>query len=149
MRAMIQRVSHASVEVNKTTVSSINKGILLLMGFHKEDTSQSFQYVINKTINARIFNDEKDIMNKSLIDIDGELLVISQFTLYGDLRKGRRPSYSEAMGPVDAEKLYNLFIEEVKTCYNRSSSGIFGADMKVSLINDGPVTLMLDSTRSF
>ncbi len=149
MRAVIQRVACASVEVDNKMVSSIKEGLLALVGFHHEDDESDCDYIINKIFNLRILGDDNDLMNLSLLDCEKELLVVSQFTLYGDARKGRRPSFSEAMPPDRALQFYNNFIELCKLRYNRVVSGVFGADMKVNIVNSGPVTILLDSTRLF
>lgn len=150
MRAVIQRVSSASVTVNCETTGKINAGILVLLGIHKEDTPKDIQWMVNKIINLRIFEDEHGKMNDSLLDTGGAMLIVSQFTLYGDCRKGRRPGYSNAAPPDKAKKLYEQFIDTVQQTNNiPTASGIFQAHMDVSLVNDGPVTLLLDSTKLF
>ena len=149
MRAVVQRVEKASVEVDGKTVSSIGAGLLALVGFHRDDTSDDCEYIINKILNLRIFEDDGRMMNLSLLECGRELLIVSQFTLYGDARKGRRPSYSDAMPPDAAREFYQNFLELFKSRYDRTQSGIFGVDMKVSLVNSGPVTIMLDSRRLF
>ncbi len=149
MRAVIQRVKNASVKVNSETVGSIGTGLLVFLGITHDDNSKDCEWISDKIINLRIFEDENDKMNLSLKDISGNVLLISQFTLYGDARKGRRPSYSDAADPKMAEPLY----EECGTMMEKLgvavSYGIFGADMKVELLNDGPVTLLLDSKKNF
>ncbi|MCU0821360.1 MAG: D-aminoacyl-tRNA deacylase [Spirochaetes bacterium] len=149
MRAIVQRVDKASVEVDGKPVSAIGAGILALAGFHRDDTADDSEYIISKILNLRIFEDDKNAMNLSISGIEGEILIVSQFTLYGDARKGRRPSYSDAMPPDAAQVFYQKFLELFKSRYERIQSGIFGADMKVSLVNSGPVTIMLDSGRLF
>ncbi len=151
MRAVLQRVSSASVTVDGTTTGAIGRGILLLLGAGHDDTQKDRDYIFEKTINMRIFPDEEGKMNRSLLDIEGELLVISQFTLYGDARKGRRPSFMAAMHPEPAEALYESFLEVARERLgqDRVAAGIFGADMKVSLVNDGPVTILLESQKAF
>lgn len=147
MRAVIQRVTHASVNVGNETVGSIGKGMLLLLGVGEGDTEDDLKYIAKKSVELRFFEDENEKMNKSVIDINGEMLIISQFTLYGDCRKGRRPSFDEAMEPRAAEELYEKFIDLVGSFGVKTAHGIFGADMKVTLLNDGPVTLLLDSKK--
>lgn len=149
MRAVIQRVMKAFIEVDNEVVASIGEGILALVGFSREDTSREMEYIANKILQLRIFNDKDKLMNLSLLDIHGELLVASQFTLYGDARKGRRPSYSNAMPPDKAVQFYSDFLEICKLRYEKIKWGIFQADMKISLINSGPVTILLDSSRLF
>lgn len=149
MRAVIQRVKNASVVVDGDTIAQINKGLLVLLGVTHEDTSKDVDYILDKTIGLRIFEDENDKMNLSLTDIGGELLVVSQFTLYGDCRKGKRPSFTNAAKPELATKLYEEFIQKAKDKEITVQTGEFGADMKVSLLNDGPVTIVLESDRSF
>ena len=151
MRAVIQRVSHASVSVDGEVKGDITRGILILLGAGQEDSEQDLKYILDKTINLRIFPDEQGKMNLSLRDIQGELLIISQFTLYGDARKGRRPSFVQALHPDPAEKLYEEFISRAQQIEElvKVASGVFGADMKVDLLNDGPVTILLDSHKNF
>ncbi|HNR88789.1 MAG TPA: D-aminoacyl-tRNA deacylase [Spirochaetota bacterium] len=148
MRAVLQRVLSASVTINGEVVSAIGPGMLALVGFRRGDTDDDMAYLIDKTLGVRIFDDERGVMNRSLAEIDGELLVVSQFTLYGDARKGRRPSYSEAMPPDEARVLYDAFLRRCRERHPRVCGGVFGADMKVALVNDGPVTILLDSSRN-
>ena len=143
MKIVVQRVSKASVEVDKKVVGQIDKGLMLLVSFTQTDTEKNIDWMINKVLNLRIFDDESGIMNKSVLDINGSILSISQFTLYGDANKGNRPSYINALNGEEAVKLYNLFNEKLKN-HIKVETGIFGADMKVSLINDGPVTILLE-----
>ena len=143
MRIVVQRVSKASVEVDKKIVGQIDKGLMLLVSFTQTDTDNNIDWMINKVLNLRIFDDESGIMNKSVLDINWSILSISQFTLYGDANKGNRPSYINALNGEEAVKLYNLFNEKLKN-HIKVETGIFGADMKVSLINDGPVTILLE-----
>ncbi len=145
MRALVQRVSEASVEVNHTIVGQIGKGILVFLGVHEDDTETNADYLANKVIQLRIFPDSEGKMNLSLRDICGEMLIVSQFTLYGDTRKGNRPSYSQAARPEVAVRLYDYFVKMSAEHGISVSTGIFQADMKVRLINDGPVTLFLAS----
>jgi D-tyrosyl-tRNA(Tyr) deacylase len=146
MRFVIQRVSKAQVIVDKSVVGKINKGFVVLIGVTHSDTKEIADVLIKKLMNLRVFSDDNDKMNLSLNDVnDGELLLISQFTLYADCKKGNRPSFIQAAKPVPAEKLYNYIIEKCKETGINVQTGIFGADMKVELINDGPVTIILDS----
>ena len=142
MRVVIQRTLESSVEVDNKIVGQIKNGLTLLVGFGKNDSSKEIDYMVNKIINLRIFNDEKNVMNKSLLQVGGEVLSISQFTLYADTSRGRRPSYFNARSA--ASYLYDEFNEKLKKHVN-VETGIFGADMKVSLINDGPVTIILET----
>ena len=148
MRALIQRVSNAKVSINGSEASIINHGLLLFLGIEKEDTKEDLKWLVNKIINLRIFNDLNGVMNVSLLDSKGELLVISQFTLIASSKKGNRPSYVRAAKHDLAIPLYESFI---KLCEEKLpgkvKSGVFGADMKVELSNEGPVTLILDSKR--
>lgn len=146
MRAVLQRVKNASVEIDGKINGQINDGLLILLGVGNGDTSEHASVLASKTANLRIFCDENDKMNLSLLDIGGEALVISNFTLYADSRKGRRPNFVNAAPPDIAEKLYEDFMQMlVDNGVKRVESGIFGADMKVSLLNDGPVTIILDT----
>lgn len=149
MRAVIQRVKRASVAVNGKGVSEIGKGLLVFLGVAHEDTRADLDYLANKTANLRIFEDDDGKMNRSLLDIGGEALVVSQFTLYGDCRKGRRPSFIEAARPEKADALYQEFIHSLTQMGVGVKAGVFQAMMDVELINDGPVTMLLDSGRSF
>ena len=147
MRAIIQRVSNASVSVDGEVVSSISRGLLMLVGFHKEDTVSDSDYIISKSTGLRIFEDAAGLMNLSVSDIAGEILVVSQFTLYGDSRKGKRPSFSTSMPTEQALLFYDTFISRFKDNFCSLQCGVFGADMEVSLVNSGPVTIMLDSSK--
>ena len=149
MRAVVQRVTSSSVLVNENVIGEIGIGFNVLIGICKDDTLEDLNYIKDKIINLRVFHDENDKMNLSLLDIKGEILIISQFTLYGDCRKGRRPNFMEAQGGIDAKKLYEEFLELIKTSNLKVESGEFGADMKVQINNDGPVTILLDSKRTF
>ena len=149
MRAVVQRVTSSSVSVDEKIIGEIGSGFNVLIGISKDDTLEDLKYIKDKIINLRVFHDENDKMNLSLLDIKGEILVISQFTLYGDCRKGRRPNFMEAQSGIDANKLYEEFLELIKTSNLKVESGEFGADMKVQINNDGPVTIMLDSKRNF
>ena len=149
MRAVVQRVTYSSVEVEGVIVGEINKGFNVLLGISKDDTEEDMKYIKDKIINLRIFSDENDKMNLSLLDIQGELLLISQFTLYGDARKGRRPNFMNALGGEEAKSFYDKFVEIMKETGLKVETGIFGADMKVDIKNDGPVTILLDSSKNF
>ncbi len=149
MRAVIQRVDRACVKINHQELSSINEGILVLLGVEKEDTEADADYILGKTINLRIFEDEQDKMNRSLLDINGSMMVVSQFTLLGDCIKGRRPSFVNAEEPARANKLYEYFIKEAKEKVKSLATGKFQEMMKIELVNNGPVTILLDSRKSF
>lgn len=144
MRVLVQRVISSKVEVNKNITGKIDNGLLLFVGFTNYDTSKEVDYMVNKVINLRIFDDENGIMNKSLLDVNGSILSVSQFTLYADTKKGNRPSYINALNGDKAINLYKEFNEKLKNKGINIQTGLFGADMKVSLINDGPVTIMLE-----
>jgi D-aminoacyl-tRNA deacylase len=145
LKAVIQRVTSAEVVVDEVVTGSINAGLLVLFGAQDGDTEQELTWLLNKILNLRIFSDEAGKMNHSVLDIGGALLVVSQFTLFGDCRKGRRPSFGQAAEPEIANHLYEKFCEQVETAGVKCERGIFAADMKVSLTNDGPVTLVLDT----
>lgn len=145
MKFVIQRVTHASVDVDGTTVGKINTGFLVLIGVGKDDTTAEADKLIKKMTGLRIFADENGKTNLSLKDVNGELLLISQFTLYADCRKGNRPSFIDAGEPKKAEEIYEYIIAECKKTVPVVERGIFGADMKVSLCNDGPFTIILES----
>lgn len=146
MRLVVQRVKESNVKVDNKIVGLINKGFLVLLGIKSTDTKKDADYLVRKLVNLRIFSDENDKMNLALKDVNGELLIISQFTLYGDCKKsGNRPSFSDSAKPDIAIHLYEYFVEECKKKIPVVQTGIFGADMKVTLLNDGPVTLILDS----
>ncbi|MGL4453389.1 MAG: D-aminoacyl-tRNA deacylase [Sarcina sp.] len=149
MRAVVQRVTSSQVVVDGQIVGKINKGFNVLLGISKEDTLDDLKYIKDKVIGLRVFEDENGKMNLSLKDVGGELLLISQFTLYGDCRKGRRPNFMAAQGGEKAKKLYETFVEMCKEEDLKVETGIFGADMKVSIENDGPVTLLLESNKTF
>ena len=144
MRVLVQRCTHANVTVDNKIVGSIDSGLMLLVGFTQTDTIENIKYMVDKVINLRIFDDEDGVMNKSLLDVSGSILSVSQFTLYADASKGRRPSYVGALSGNDATKLYDKFNELLKEKNIHVETGIFGADMKVELINDGPITIMLE-----
>lgn len=146
MRIVIQRVKNASVTIDNEVKSVISTGMLLLLGIEPEDTEQDIEWLVNKTANLRIFPDESDVMNRSILDVAGEALVISQFTLFASTKKGNRPSYIRAAKPDVAIPLYNRFVQRLEEKLGQPvGTGIFGADMKVALINDGPVTIIIDS----
>ena len=149
MRAVVQRVINARVEIKKRISGEIGKGLLIFLGVGDIDTEKDCEYLVNKIINLRVFPDENDLMNLSLLDIHGAALVVSQFTLLGDCRKGRRPSFAKAARPEDAKQLYNYFIKLLKQKGIEVSTGEFQEVMEVHLINDGPVTLLLDSRKEF
>jgi D-tyrosyl-tRNA(Tyr) deacylase len=146
MKAVVQRVSEASVLINGTINSQISEGILILLGISDNDTSEDILWISNKIANLRIFNDENEVMNKSLIDISGDVIVVSQFTLMASTKKGNRPSYINAAKPEIAIPLYKKFIVQLEADLNKKvGTGVFGANMKVELTNDGPVTIIIDS----
>ena len=145
MRAVIQRVSRARVEVADEVVGSIGAGLLVLLGIGQDDAIADLNYVFEKTINLRIFSDENGKMNLSLLDVQGDLLVVSQFTLYGDVRKGRRPSFVSAMPPEPAAAMVDEFVAKGRAMGINVQTGMFGADMNVELLNQGPVTILIDS----
>lgn len=145
MRVVVQRVKHASVTINGTVNGKINNGFLVLLGIQSTDSEQDVNYLVKKVTNLRIFSDENDKMNLSLKDVNGELLIVSQFTLYANCKEGNRPSFVEAAKPDIAIPLYEYFVSECKKIIPVVETGIFGADMKVDLLNDGPVTIIMDS----
>lgn len=145
MRVVVQRVKHASVTINGTVNGKINNGFLVLLGIQSTDSEQDVDYLVKKVTNLRIFSDENDKMNLSLKDVNGELLIVSQFTLYANCKEGNRPSFVEAAKPDIAVPLYEYFVSECKKIIPVVETGIFGADMKVDLLNDGPVTIIMDS----
>lgn len=147
MRAVIQRVKHASVTVENKVIGKIGHGLLILLGVGGGDSETDMKYIADKSMGLRIFSDENDKMNLSVSDVGGEILVVSQFTLYGDCRKGRRPNFTPAMEPVGANAMYEKFVKYLEDSGMRVQKGSFGADMKVELLNDGPVTILLDSTK--
>jgi D-tyrosyl-tRNA(Tyr) deacylase len=149
MRAVLQRVTRASVRVEGETVGEIDKGLVVLLGIAQDDTKQDALYLVEKVINLRIFEDEEGRMNLSVLDAGGALLVVSQFTLYGDTRRGRRPSWIEAAEPQAAEPLYDFFVREAGRSVARVATGVFRRMMEVELVNDGPVTILLDSRKLF
>lgn len=146
MRCLIQRVSESRVIVHHQTVGQIQHGLLVFVGIGKDDTEKDIEWMSKKIIQLRIFNDENGKMNKSLVDVNGNLLIVSQFTLYGDAQRGNRPSFTESAPPEKAKQYYELFIQHCEHLLNKKvQTGIFAADMKVHLINDGPVTIWIDS----
>ncbi len=149
MRAVVQRVSRAKVTVDSKVTGEIDTGILLLLGVSSRDTENDVLYLVDKTLNLRIFEDSDGKMNKSLLDVDGDLLVVSQFTLYGDTRRGRRPSFIDAAPPEEANGLYELFVSESRKQIRNVATGVFQAMMDVELVNDGPVTILIDSEKQF
>jgi len=146
MRALIQRVKEASVEVKGKVVGEIGNGLVILLGVCEKDTEKDGEFLANKIANLRIFEDEKGKFNLSLLDIEADALVISQFTLYADTKKGRRPSFTKAAPPQKANDLIEIFIDELKSFGIKTSKGIFGAKMLVKIFNNGPVTILLDSS---
>lgn len=146
MKALVQRVIEASVSVNQQTIGRISNGLLLFLGVHKEDTSSHVDKLVDKILKLRIFSDENDKMNQSLLDVNGDILIVSQFTLYGDCLQGNRPSFINSAKRELAFSLYEEFINQMKDCYKteKIQTGQFGADMKVSFVNDGPVTFMIE-----
>lgn len=149
MRAVIQRVSRAKVTVSGQVSGEIGTGILLLLGISRSDGQPEADQMLEKVLNLRIFEDSDEKMNLSLLDIEGELLVVSQFTLYGDARKGRRPSFIDAAPPAEANSLYQYFVSEARKRISKVETGVFQAMMDVELVNDGPVTILLDSEKQF
>jgi D-aminoacyl-tRNA deacylase len=146
MKIVLQRVTEATVKVNSEIVGAINNGLLVLLGIEDEDDQEDINWLCNKLIHLRIFNDEQGIMNCSLIDMQGEILVVSQFTLMASTKKGNRPSYINASKPEKAVLVYNQFLTHLSCTFaGKIATGVFGADMKVSLINDGPVTIIIAS----
>ena len=149
MRCVVQRVKESSVSVNGETVGAIGPGLMVLIGVSVDDTDADLKYMTDKVPNLRIFDDENGVMNRSVLDAGGSILAISQFTLYGDARGGRRPSYIQAARPEEANAMYQRLVEAWRQKGLQVETGIFHADMQVSLINDGPVTILLDSTKTF
>ena len=149
MRAVVQRVSQASVSVDGTLVGRIGRGLLVLLGVGVGDAEKDADFLAEKVLNLRVFPDDAGQMNRSVLDVRGGLLVVSQFTLYGDARKGRRPSYVDAAPPEEANRLYEHFVARVRAAGLEVATGVFRAMMDVALVNEGPVTLLLDSRRQF
>ena len=149
MRLVVQRVKHARVEVGRELVGMIGEGIVILLGITRDDSIDDVEYLVDKVLRLRIFEDHAGKMNLSVLDKGGEVLVVSQFTLYGDCRKGRRPSFDEAAPPEAAVNLYDRFVDELRKRGVKIETGRFGAVMDVNLVNSGPVTLLLDSNKVF
>ena len=149
MRAVVQRVKSSSVRVDEKIVGSIKSGLLIFLGIASGDAEQDIDYLVDKIINLRIFPDQAGNMNLSALEQKQQLLVVPQFTLYGDCRQGRRPSFSEAAAPGKAKKLYQQFLQQIKKCGLQIEQGKFQASMEVNIINDGPVTMLLDSNKQF
>jgi D-tyrosyl-tRNA(Tyr) deacylase len=149
MRAVVQRVTRGRVSVAGETIGEIGAGYVVLLGVGQGDGPADVEYLVDKTINLRVFTDEAGKMNRSLLETGGEVLAISQFTLYGDARKGRRPSFSDAAPPTEGNALYEQYMAGLRAAGARVAKGEFGADMAVELVNDGPVTILLDSSRLF
>ena len=146
MKAVIQRVTYSNLSIDNKIYSQINRGLVVLLGITHDDGDNDIQWLAKKIVNLRIFNDDKNIMNKSLIDVSGELMIVSQFTLHAQTKKGNRPSYIEAANGDIAEKIYKSLILEIENKYNlKPKTGKFGAEMKVELENDGPVTIIIDT----
>jgi len=145
LRVILQRVKQAKVTVEGEVEGQIQRGLVLLVGAKTGDTEEDVRYLVDKCVNLRIFEDQQQKMNLSALDVKAEVLVVSQFTLYGDIRKGRRPSFTDALQPHEAEKLYHKFIDQIKTAGLKTESGIFGAKMLVEISNWGPVTFILES----
>ncbi|GAB6087974.1 D-aminoacyl-tRNA deacylase [Alkaliphilus crotonatoxidans] len=149
MRAVVQRINHGRVMVDGKATGTIEKGLLVYLGVGSEDSLQDVKYMAEKLVNLRIFEDEQEKMNLSLLDTKGQMLVVSQFTLYGDCRKGRRPNFTEAAKPEMADRLYQEFIKECQLLGIDVETGVFQAHMQVHSINDGPVTMLIDSKKVF
>lgn len=149
MRAVVQRVKKASVKVENEVIGEIGEGLLILLGVEDEDKDEDIKYLAEKVSNLRIFEDSEGKMNLSLVDVKGEMLVVSQFTLYGDCRKGRRPNFMMAAKPDYANEMYIKFVEECRKYIDKVETGQFQAEMDVELINSGPVTLLIDSKKNF
>lgn len=146
MKAVIQRVAQSSVNIEGEIVASIQKGLLILVGIEEADTKEDVEWLSSKIVNLRIFDDDNNIMNLSIKDVNGEVIIVSQFTLHASIKKGNRPSYIKAAKPEIAIPLYNQFIQQIeKDLAKKVQTGQFGADMKVSLLNDGPVTILIDT----
>ena len=149
MRAVVQRVERASVAVNGRVVGEIGSGLLVLLGVSRSDRESDADYLVQKIIGLRIFEDEQRKMNRSVAEVSGAILMVSQFTLYGDVRRGKRPSFDEAARPEEARRLYEYAVSKIRDAELRCETGEFQAMMKVSLVNDGPVTILLDSEKRF
>ncbi len=149
MRAVVQRVKNAKVVVDNKTVASIGKGLVVFIGIGQDDNEGDIQYMVRKILGLRVFEDSNGKMNLSVMDVDGDVLLVSQFTLYGDVRRGKRPSFSSAMSPEDAGPFFEKTVEFFKKEWKRIQTGVFQAMMDVHLVNDGPVTILLDSKKLF
>ena len=149
MRAVIQRAERAQVKIDDNVKGAIGRGLVVFVGISADDSTKDLQWLAEKIVHLRIFEDDAGKMNRSITDIKGEMLIISQFTLYGDCRKGRRPGFSNAAPPLIAEPCYRQFVQEVRDKGIQVATGTFQADMQVELVNDGPVTLLLDSKKKF
>jgi D-tyrosyl-tRNA(Tyr) deacylase len=149
LRIVIQRVSNAQVQVDGQVTGKAGKGLLILVGFAPDDNIEDIEYLVQKVLNLRIFEDDMGKMNLSVLEIGGDILSVSQFTLYGDVRKGRRPSFTQAAEPERANEFYEIFNKKLGESGLNIETGVFGGDMKVSLVNDGPVTILLDSKKTF
>ena len=144
MKVVVQRVLNASVEVNKQVVGKIDSGLLVFVGFTHNDNISNIKYIVNKIVNLRIFDDSNGVMNLSAKELNKQILAVSQFTLYGDVSKGNRPSYINSLNYEEANKLYDLFVEELRNTSLKVETGIFRSDMNVNLINDGPITIIIE-----
>lgn len=149
MRAVVQRVKNAKVEVDSKITGEIDSGLLVFLGIGKEDNQEDADYLLEKVSNLRIFEDEEEKMNLSALDLNKDLMLVSQFTLFGDCRQGRRPSFFEAAPPAEAEQIYNYFVSQAEKLELKIETGEFQAMMDVNLVNDGPVTILLDSKKNF
>lgn len=149
MRAVVQRVKNAKVEVDDNEIGAIDSGLLVFLGIGNEDSMDDIDYLMDKIVNLRIFEDKEDKMNLSAVDLGKDIMVVSQFTLYGDCRKGRRPNFFDAAPPDKAERLYDVFIDKINDYDLKIETGEFKAMMDVDLVNDGPVTLLIDSKKDF
>ncbi|EHQ88030.1 D-aminoacyl-tRNA deacylase [Desulfosporosinus youngiae] len=149
MRSVVQRVKRASVTVNNETAGTIAAGLLVLLAVGQEDGADDIDWMVDKLVGLRIFEDQEAKMNRSVLDVGGEMLVVSQFTLYGDCRKGKRPSFSTAAPPEQAKALFDQSVEKIRSYGIKVETGVFQAEMEVELVNDGPVTILLDSKKKF
>lgn len=149
MRAVVQRVQRAKVLVDGTVVGQIGTGLLVLVGVATDDVERDIKYTAEKVVSLRIFDDEQGVMNRSVVDVGGSILAVSQFTLYGDVRRGRRPSWIDSASPEIAEPLYEQFVSALRAAVPRVETGTFRAQMQVELVNDGPVTILVDSRKVF
>ncbi len=149
MRGVVQRVQQGCVWVEDKIVGKIEKGLVIFLAITSSDTEKDLEYILEKTVGLRVFSDEQDKMNRSLMDVKGELLVISQFTLYGDVRKGKRPNFTASAGAEQAMKFYSMFVQKAREKGIKTETGMFGEHMKVEILNDGPVTIQIDSTKLY